>query len=193
MSRIFKLGGLLMLAVMFSMAVPTKALADWLSVTRYSQRDDRWKNNVMRPSTCTLGGYGCLTTCVAMAYTGIGNATNPGALCTWLSNNGGYNANGDLDPWKAAAFDGPNGLRYGTSGTLPLTALSVNAGMDRGGIYIVRSTRFSQHWVLVVGITQVGPNTYKTWFVDPYDAQMYEVGTNGVQYGAAARIYLRRY
>lgn len=55
-----------------------------LNLPLFSQRDDLWKSKKLGNSTVTLGGYGCLVTCLAMVAKYYGKETTPGELNTAL-------------------------------------------------------------------------------------------------------------
>lgn len=155
--------------------------AQTLNINVYSQNDARWKSDKMGISGHTLGGFGCYATCLSAAY-----RVTPKTLNTWLSANNGYTATGDMNHPNEASYDGPGGLKYSGPGTLPNTAASVGNGISRGAVYVVRSRRFSEHWVLVYDST--GGQSY---YMDPFDGTTRRVnGSEGwVSYGAEARIY----
>src|SRR5581483_6599760 len=100
----------------------------------------------------------------------------------------GYAPGGLLNHPVAAAYDGPGGLQYAMHGPLPLNALAVSRGIGRGAVYIVQSSRFAQHWVLVFQAS----NT-QAFYLDPWDRTVRPVGDAWVHYGNPARIYSVRY
>jgi hypothetical protein len=66
-----------------------------IGVAVYGQRDVRWASVILGTSQVTIGGYGCLMTCVASLLTDAGTDMTPDELNTWLKANGGYK-NGNL-------------------------------------------------------------------------------------------------
>jgi len=63
-------------------------------------------------------------------------------------------------------------------------ALGVNNGLAGGTVYIVRSNRAAQHWVIV--FTSNGQQSY---YADPWDGTCRMVGDGWCNYGNAAIIY----
>lgn len=66
----------------------------------FSQRDERWADQLLGAGPQTLGQAGCLVTCAASILCDAGLLTNPGRLNVWLSEMGGF-ANGNLFVWAA--------------------------------------------------------------------------------------------
>lgn len=64
---------------------PTDTLPE---IMAYSQRDERWRNDLMM--TVTIGGYGCAMTCCAMLASQFDPNITPQTLNKFLRNNGGY-------------------------------------------------------------------------------------------------------
>lgn len=69
-----------------------------LSITPLSQQDPRWSKVKLGTSTSTIGGYGCLLTCVTMMLNYYGHEHTPATLNKLLIDNGGY-LNGNLFVW----------------------------------------------------------------------------------------------
>lgn len=159
----------------------SSAMGQSLRINVYSQKDARWSDHKMGSSGKTIGNSGCMMTCVAAAY-----RVTPAVLNTYLSSNKGYTSGGALDHYKAAGYDGPDGLQYVKSGSLPGNASSVGQGIKNGYVYIVRSYRFNEHWCLAYKATEG-----QVYYLDPIDGTTRRVGaTDGwVSYGASARIY----
>ena len=179
---------LAVVATLLVVSVAGVVEAQTLPINVYSQRDSRWSGHKMGSSGLTVANYGCMMACLASAY-----RQTPGDLNRYLSANRGYTSGGLLDHNVAAKFDGAGGLVYVGSGSLPTTASSVGRGIQRGAVYVVRSSRplgGAAHWVLVYQVT--GGQTY---YMDPWDGTTRRVGaveSNNqvwVKYGAEARIY----
>ena len=62
----------------------------------FAQRDPKWENQTMGSTDDRVGDYGCTLTALAMAASNLGAPTDPGALNTALSANGGYTDRGWL-------------------------------------------------------------------------------------------------
>lgn len=57
-------------------------------IVAYSQRDDRWKNDIM--VTATIGGQGCAITACAMLGSQYNTLITPKSFNAFLKNNNGY-------------------------------------------------------------------------------------------------------
>ncbi len=152
-----------------------------LPIRVYNQTDPVWSKDRMGNGG-TIGQQGCMMTSVAMVY-----GVTPKVFNAWLNANGGYAHGGLLIPQKAAAFDGPGGLQYVGPGTLPGDWASVDRGIARGAVYVVRSFRTPDHWVVVF---KAGNG--QAYYADPLDGTVRRVGAvdGWVNYGNPARIYV---
>ncbi len=80
----------------------------------FCENDAAWSANRMGASTRTLGQSGDGVTCLASLIemqqipTSIDGAVNPGTLNAWLTENGAYDADGDLNWQRAAKLLGVN-------------------------------------------------------------------------------------
>jgi Peptidase_C39 like family len=63
-----------------------------MSLQIFSQLDPKWANQNLGTSNVTIGGYGCIITCLAMAMTYFGIDTNPAILDNNLTDYGGYSS-----------------------------------------------------------------------------------------------------
>ena len=61
-----------------------------MSLQIFSQNDPNWSNQRLGTSNVTIGGYGCIITCLAMACTYFGINTNPAIIDNNLTDYGGY-------------------------------------------------------------------------------------------------------
>jgi len=161
-----------------SFAFCSATTAQYLFIQPMRQTDPAWARDRMGNGG-TIGQQGCLMTDLAMVF----NVT-PKTLNAWLNANGGYAQGGTVIHQRAADFDGPGGLQFYGWGNLPFDAGSVARGMSRGGVYIVRSYRYPEHWVLVFS-----SNGWQSYYVDPSDASVRRVGDPFVHYGNEARVY----
>ncbi len=117
----------------------------------FAQRDARWRSDEMGMSGGKVGDYGCTLSAVAMAAVNLGEATDPGALNTYLSRHDGYTASGLLI-W--------DGVRRASAGRLatdfhdtPSAAAIDQCLREQRGFPIVQfmiSPRVA-HWVVIVG------------------------------------------
>lgn len=76
---------------------------------KLSQRDPRWKNIKLGTSNVTIGGYGCLITCLAMLAGTTPDIVNQklNALPKWNDGSTGY-ARGNLVIWGRVSQALPN-------------------------------------------------------------------------------------
>lgn len=144
-----------------------------LNVPIFGQRDPKWANKPLGSSTSTLGGYGCLVTCLAMLAKYYGKDTDPDRLNTALKNINGF-ANGNLYKW----YEGITKLYTDVTITKlqncpnPLTTTDFNAikaEIDAGRPVILQvdfipaTSTVDMHFVLLVGYEG---DTY--WVNDPW-------------------------
>jgi Peptidase_C39 like family len=66
----------------------------------FSQNNPQWSNQQLGTSDVTIGGYGCIITCLAMACTYFGKSTTPSTVDAELTQSGGY-SNGNLYNFNA--------------------------------------------------------------------------------------------
>lgn len=67
-----------------------------IQVPNYSQRNSQWASKKMAPSSCTLGQFGCLVTCIAMQMKNYAIDVDPGTLTDALVKVNGFAPSGDL-------------------------------------------------------------------------------------------------
>lgn len=124
-----------------------------------SQRDPRWSAIKMKPSSLTLGRYGCTTTCISMLSDFYGCFVNPGKAA---GENIKYTGTG-LIMWDKINF--PNfkfeKRRYGFSKT------EIDYSLDRPALSVILEVD-SSHWV--VALRRV-PFTNLYWIADPWDGK----------------------
>ncbi|WP_026516030.1 hypothetical protein [Butyrivibrio sp. MC2021] len=119
-------------------------------MVHYRQDDDRWRKLHLGDSKYTMESSGCITTCIASAISGSSNPLSPGGLVTYLSENG--------------VFDAAGNMQWGAIDQLPGFNAEVYSGLDAGyideclskGRYpivkIHRKSLFSyHHFVLIIG------------------------------------------
>ena len=119
-----------------------------LPIPPLSQRDPLWANDQLGTSNTTIGGYGCLITCVSMMLKHFGIDTDPKRLNTWLKEHAGYQS-GNLFVWGSLpVLDKRLSVNY--SG-------NIDAQLEKGIPSIVKvdmipsTSVVDEHWVLVVG------------------------------------------
>lgn len=174
----------LALLVMFDVTTVFGAI---LSVPFFSQRDAAWSRQKLGTSTSTIGSAGCAMTCVASELKFRGADVDPGKLNTWLTKNGGY-SNGNLIAWdKAATYNGTRWMTYEGSGTLGSLA-DISSQLAQRKLIIAKSKRFSEHFVVIRGVTPDGTQGY---YWDVYDSVVTQrrIGDGWVDIGASTRVY----
>ena len=155
------------IALAAAIGIPNAALADSaMTIPVMGQQDGTWSGAPLGTSpTDTIASAGCAITSVAMLLRYYGVDTDPGALNSWLTVNGGY------------AFD--DGLIWNavTSYTGSRVAFSAWTGADIGliqseleaGRPVVAEVSLggNQHFVLIVGYSaESGFQINDPWFGD---------------------------
>jgi hypothetical protein len=115
----------------------------------YSQKDPRWKNDLLGKTKDTMGGEGCLVTAASMALTNLGFQTNPSDLNKRLTKTDSYTKNGWLI-W--------DGIRRVTDGRAIATyydkvdAPTIDGCLKRGAYPIVQFylPNGRSHWAMIV-------------------------------------------
>ena len=130
----------------------------------WKQYDSRWKHLTLGNSYDDMNNSGCLVTAIATLMVHSGSADestmDPGKLCTYLSNNGGFTSNGEL------YWDKVNGAVEGFSVSnykVPLSGsrydkLAQIKDYINRGYYVIVSVGGGAHWVAVDGVTSDGNN-----------------------------------
>ena len=125
-----------------------------LPIEPLSQVDPRWRDIQLGTSQSTIGGYGCLITCVSMMLDYYGHYVDPAWLNVELNKNAGY-ANGNLLVWGSipsiypgVTYDGKwEGSRNDVIDRLLADNRPAIAHVD----YNPATAPIEQHWVLIVG------------------------------------------
>lgn len=124
----------------------------------WKQYDSRWSSQRLGSSSDTMAASGCLITAIAtlMVHSGCvdENGVDPGKLCTYLSNNGGFTSNGELYWGKVdGAVEGFSlaSWKVALSGSRYDKVAQIKSYLDRG-YYIVVSVGYGEHWVAVDSI-----------------------------------------
>lgn len=192
--NILKSGGLPLVAALialFGLAGAVHA-QNRLNVPFMSQSNPQWSGVSL--GTCpgaTIGGSGCAVTAMAMALGSKGANVNPAMLNAWLTRWQGYDSWCNIVWWRAADYDGPAGLIWIGTGTLPNTPAGLKAMIDRGERIVAKSIRSSSHWVIIVGYLGNGTQWSHFMYYDPGDLQLTgrAVGDGLVKPGAPIRRY----
>ena len=145
-----------------------------LNVPFYSQRDDRWKNDIMTGG-CKVGAYGCAMTCVAMLLKHYGSNADPGKLNSWLCNKGGYTGDCAIYWEVAANYDGADGMTYIGGNNTGDNWGELDNQLSKGYPVIVKvdfypnTAPVDQHWVLVTHRSGSSGNPGSYYINDPWD------------------------
>jgi len=125
-----------------------------LSIPVMGQQQAAWASMNLGTSPASIGSDGCAITAVAMMLRYYGIDTDPGALNTWLTANGGY-ANDDMLIWDAITRY--TGGRVTFSGWLGPDLGTILAELDAGRPVVAEvSIGGNQHFVLLTGYTTDG-------------------------------------
>lgn len=73
-------------------------------IISYSQRDDRWKTDLMMGNN-TIGGWGCAMACGVMLISQFNPEVTPKTLNQWLKQNNGYTSDNRLVWSKITEFE----------------------------------------------------------------------------------------
>lgn len=121
----------------------------------WKQYDSRWGSMKMAPGYDTMAQSGCLVAAIAtlMVHSGASDESgvDPGKLCTYLSNNGGFTSNSELYWGKVnGAVEGFSLANWSVSlsGSRYDKAAQIERYLNQG-YYIVVSVGHGEHWVAV--------------------------------------------
>lgn len=124
----------------------------------WKQGDSRWGSMHLGSSSDTMAESGCLVTAIAMlmVHTGCADEStmDPGVLCEYLSNNGGFTAYGELYWAKingAAEGFSLSNWKVMLSGSAADKAATIKDYLDRGYAVVV-NVAYGSHWVAVADV-----------------------------------------
>jgi len=117
--------------------------------TIYRQSDPRWANHRVGGSRQTLKAVGCMVCCVSMALDHYGFHFNPAQLNELLKDHGGYSSSGLLQ-WGAIPKITDNEIEVLPYEKPGLDFIDKSLRNNGPVIVKVRSSRGTNHWVLVV-------------------------------------------
>lgn len=117
----------------------------------FQQNDPRWTDDLLGPTSDTMGQEGCAVSSAAMVLSAYGVDTDPQRLNQYLTAHGGYTDRGWLY-WEKAAEIAPGGQVEKAYEDLPSYAL-IDQNLEKGNPVIVRLTLRNghTHFVVVVG------------------------------------------
>ncbi len=121
-----------------------------LAVPSFRQSDERWRSDLLGPTSNTLGAEGCAVASAAMVLASYGYDTDPQRLNDFLRGNGGFTPQGWLYWEKAAELAGGR-VRHAYE-DLPSYDL-IDGNLRRGNPVIVRLRMRSRvtHFVVIAG------------------------------------------
>lgn len=118
-------------------------------VSYYLQNDPEWSGDIIGDSDATLGGTGCLVTCVAAVLETLGVDVTPGELNARLTEVGGYEIDSLIWNKLGAAYPGVD-YRYSRI----FTVGTIERDLEAGLLPIV-NVRYNDgdapHWVVILG------------------------------------------
>lgn len=155
-----------------------------LETVFYRQKDERWAEDVLGESRYRMRGSGCLVCCIAASLTMQGREeTDPGMMNRLLSQNGGYDEEGNLQ-WDAlSALDS----RISAERCQTVDEEAVMENLEAGRFPIVRvrlNGTGSVHYVLITGARDG-----EYWCMDPLAETEEETALSAF----AGRVYAVRY
>lgn len=130
----------------------------------WKQYNAAWAGIHLGSSPYTMNDSGCLVTAIAtlMVHSGAADeaGVDPGKLCTYLNNNGGFTSAGELYWTKVnGAVDGFSLSQYRVmlSGSKSDKLAQIRSYLNQG-YYIIVSVGYGAHWVAVDGMNSDGSN-----------------------------------
>lgn len=153
----------------------TATSAASLPIAFFSQADPRWASQKVGASGKTIKQIGCAMTSVTMAAASKMTNVNPGTMNEFLSRSsvGGYTSAGAIYWNKPPAFQPTSGFTYvgssvgGNSNVKNATALK---SLINGRNYVIaKSTRFTEHWVVIYKYNGTGSRLSDFEYLDPAD------------------------
>lgn len=139
-----------------SVAIKPKGEYPAGKVAAYCQRDERWKEDTLGNSGFSMGGSGCLTSCIASALSaeaealGTGFSMTPGELNRMFSEQEVYNAQGDI-VWAQIKEALPQTQVVVASSVKEKEIESLLAGGHYPIVKVKAGGHGASHWVLLVG------------------------------------------
>jgi len=125
------------------------------SYKTWTQSDPRWASKTLGSCSDTMSEIGCAVTSVAILAVHSQSANessfNPGILCDYLSNNGGFDNYGNLY-WGAVSGLVPSFTfqkRANITSSTQAGIASELAGYINEGYYIILSVQYDGHWIAI--------------------------------------------
>lgn len=116
----------------------------------FLQKDRRWADEQLGPSSCTLGSHGCLVTSVAMGCTNLGVDVTPKELNERLKKHDGFLPQGWV-VWNA--IPRVTGSRLEADYHARPKHSLIDAALESGAYPVVKYFLLGgiQHWCIIVG------------------------------------------
>lgn len=134
--------------------IPTQggeSLSIKIDVPYFAQADPEWKNDTLGESGDSLASYGCTVCSAAMALHAFDKPCTPKTLNTYLSDNGGFTANGLLI-WSALRkYAGEDSYNMVIKNSTTHDYLDQQLKLGIPVIAKVLWQRRIWHWVLITG------------------------------------------
>jgi len=120
------------------------------NVAFFLQNDPAWSDDFLGSTGYTMGGSGCLVTCIAASLSAQGIDTDPGRLNRAFTQEGVYNCQGEI-VWNHIEDAIPN-VRVSAPAKVDVIALEQAVAQGRFPIVKVRYKGVGyQHWVILIG------------------------------------------
>ena len=135
----------------------------------YSQRDPRWQGEQLGNGAATIGSWGCLMTCMAMALTAFGTPVTPSELNQRLKAHGDFSGSSvDFSgPWDIGRLKYKGNVASWPNSNVPHAVWTgedpiqrINSALAAGNIVITQvdtkpnnglfDSNVEQHWVIII-------------------------------------------
>ncbi len=138
-----------------------------MTATAFSQRDPRWRGEILGTGQATIGRAGCLLTASAAMLATWGVDTDPHRLNQWLIAHQGY-ANGDLMTFSALNPFGAHFAAYINCADTPAPAARLIEEVQGGAGVLVcmdwePGETLQPHWVYVTGLGEADGQIVDPW------------------------------
>ncbi|MDE6708627.1 MAG: SH3 domain-containing protein [Oscillospiraceae bacterium] len=145
----------------------------------WKQTNSSWSNMTIGTQGETVANIGCAVTSVAMLMVKSGAVTetdfNPAVLITYLNQNGGFSADGNLNWWVLNNYtsDFKFEKNYSLSGLTNQEKIEEVQDLLNNGYYILAQVKYGQHFVAVdyvknSEITMMDPGSKSTSLNEKY-------------------------
>ena len=142
-----------LIAVLALLLSATVAQAAPMSVVLWGQADPQWSSIPLGQGGYTLGQAGCAVTAVSMVANYYGSAKNPGEICTWLNNNGGFKPGTGYVYWGSIPAAAGGTIQYAGNidyPGIPADMNKINSELD-AGYPVVAGVNGYTHYIVITG------------------------------------------